>query len=194
VLVSDTVGFIQRLPHHLVASFHATLEEALAVDLLLHVVDASHPDAATQMASVETTLAGLTNRAPDVLVLNKIDRVADPIRLHLLHDGSVKELVHVSARSGEGLDRLAAVVARRLDLRSCTLRVAFDVGDGRTAAALRAAGVVLSEDVDEQNVLTMVVRLPDGALGNIQRALGHEVPAEILEPAAEPFLREELSA
>src|SRR4029434_11191748 len=74
VLLSDTVGFLQRLPHHLVASFHATLEETLQADLLLHVVDASHPQAATQMQAVRSVLAEVsTNLAQEILVFNKID-------------------------------------------------------------------------------------------------------------------------
>ena len=77
VLLSDTVGFLQRLPHHLVASFHATLEEALSADMLLHVVDASHPDAPQQMAAVVQVLEELAAAAPtQALVLNRSIRSA----------------------------------------------------------------------------------------------------------------------
>ena len=94
------------LKAHLVASFHATLEEALNVDLMLHVVDGSHPDASVHMRAVEETLAGLTNREADILVLNKVDRVEDPISLQVLREDREQEIVHLSARSGEGLDLL----------------------------------------------------------------------------------------
>ena len=78
--VTDTVGFIRKLPHHLVASFRATLEEARAADLLLHVVDASHPDWEGQMRVVERVLAelDLADR-PILVVFNKMDAVADPL-------------------------------------------------------------------------------------------------------------------
>jgi len=194
VLLSDTVGFLQRLPHHLVASFHATLEEALNVDLLLHVVDASHPDAAVQMQAVETTLAGLTNREADVIVLNKLDLVPDPIRLHLLRGSRRQPFVHVSAATGEGLDRLDAAVSERLDARSSVVEVTLPLADGKRAAALRGAGVVLEEQAREDGTLVLRVRLPDGALGALQRSLGGEVGVRTIEPAAEPFLREGLSA
>src|SRR4029434_1665935 len=73
VLLSDTVGFLQRLPHHLVASFHATLEETLHSDLLLHVIDGSHPDAPAQMEAVENVLAELKqDLSGALLVFNKI--------------------------------------------------------------------------------------------------------------------------
>ncbi|HVS19828.1 MAG TPA: GTPase HflX, partial [Planctomycetota bacterium] len=89
VLLSDTVGFLERLPHHLVASFHATLEETLQADLLVHVVDASHPDAVQQIAAVETVLGELSRSTQaEVLALNKVDAVDEPLALQLLARGS----------------------------------------------------------------------------------------------------------
>jgi GTPase len=194
VLLSDTVGFIQRLPHHLVASFHATLEEALNVDMLLHVVDASHPDALQQMAAVEQTLAGLTSREADVIALNKIDQVVDPIRLHLLREGREQVFVHVSAVTGEGLDRLERVVIERLDARSSLIEVSVPVTDGRSIAALRAAGVILSERVDDDLILVLRLRLPDGAIGSLRRTLDRQLPFVVVEPAVEPYFRDEQPA
>ena len=106
VLLSDTVGFIRNLPHSLVASFQATLEEARQADLLLHVVDASSPEAEVQIKSVKAVLGelGLADH-PTILVLNKADRVPDRSFLDVLkahHDDSVD----LSAAKGEGLDRL----------------------------------------------------------------------------------------
>ena len=189
VLLSDTVGFLQRLPHHLVASFHATLEEALNVDLLIHVVDASHPDAAVQMAAVEETLAGLTNREADLIVLNKQDRVDDPIHLQFLRGERRQPFVHVSAVTGEGLDRLNAVVAERLDARSTVVEVRLDVADGRGAAALRGAGVLLAESMEADDTLVLRLRMVDGVLGTLRPSLGEGVSVTVLEPAAEPYLR-----
>ena len=122
VLLSDTVGFLQRLPHHLVASFHATLEETLHADLLLHVVDASNPDADHQMAAVDEVLTDVSpHLAPDIVVFNKVDRVGDRLDLAVLTEqlaGAAVEVVHANAHSGEGLDTLTDAVVRRLDDRS----------------------------------------------------------------------------
>src|SRR5207237_3709634 len=102
-VLTDTVGFIQKLPTQLVAAFRATLEELADADLLLHVVDAAHPRAAEQVAAVDETLAELDLRGkPILLVLNKAD----------LLDGRplpvADEEVLVSARAGRGLDALRA--------------------------------------------------------------------------------------
>ncbi len=186
VLLSDTVGFLQRLPHHLVASFHATLEEALEVDLLIHVVDASHPDAAVQVAAVDGVLAELApGLEPDLFVFNKIDRVEDPIGLVLLREGRSQEAVYVSAHTGEGVDRLDAAVARRLDARSVVVDVTMPFADGRTPAALRRLGIVLDQRV-EPNGLVMRVRLDEGAFGNVRRQVVEGVRFDVIEPAAEP--------
>jgi GTP-binding protein HflX len=153
VLLSDTVGFLQRLPHHLVASFHATLEEALSVDLLLHVADAWHPDVVAQVEAVESVLreAGRV-RPADVLVLNKVDR------LDLLNAGGERiagieqEVVRVSAHTGRGLDTLAAVVTARLDARSAIVEARVPFRAGRELARLRAEAVVLGEEVADDGL------------------------------------------
>ena len=188
VLLSDTVGFLQRLPHHLVASFHATLEEAVSVDLLLHIVDAAHPDARHQMEAVEHTLAGLTNREADILVLNKMDAVADPILLHLLREERRQEVVHCSALTGEGLDRLVRAVTARLDARSAIVTVTVAIADGKSAAAARAAGVVLSEEIPDTNDhILLTLRLADGALGILERSVARNVKIAVTQPAVEPY-------
>jgi GTP-binding protein HflX len=188
VLLSDTVGFVQRLPHHLVASFHATLEEALNVELLLHVVDAAHPDAAVQVKAVEETLAGLTSRRADVLVLNKVDRVADRLRVRALASDRAEEVVLLSALSGEGLDELDAIVRGRLDARSPVVEVRIATSDGRGIAALKAAGTVLAQRVDGEE-LVLGLRVLDGALGALRSTLGARARFEVLAPATEPFYR-----
>lgn len=189
VLLSDTVGFLQRLPHHLVASFHATLEEALNVELLLHVVDAAHPDAAVQVRAVDETLAGLTSRKADVLVLNKIDRVEDRLTVQPLAHGRAEEVVFVSAHSGEGLDELEAVVHDRIDRRSPVVEARVSAGDGKSIAALKAAGTVLEQRVDGSDELVLRLRLLDGALGVLRSGLGSRVRFEVLKPAIEPFFK-----
>ncbi len=191
VLLSDTVGFLQRLPHHLVASFHATLEETLHADLLLHVVDASHPDAATHVEAVDAVLAELsTSHGADVLVLNKLDNVDPEASRPVLPQGRAREVVRISARTGEGLDRLAALVARHLDARSPLVDVTLPLADGRLAAAARRLGRVEREDVvADDTLLRLRLRIAEGALGHLRRlADGATVGIDVIEPAREPLL------
>src|SRR3978361_2505142 len=106
VRLSDTVGFVRDLPHNLVASFKATLEEAIHADLLLHVLDVGHPHAEQQFKSVHEVLneIGAKNK-PEILLLNKIDteegEAAFPV-WRTLHPDAIP----VSARTGQGLDKL----------------------------------------------------------------------------------------
>ena len=181
VLLSDTVGFLQRLPHHLVASFQATLAETLHADLLLHVVDASHPDASTQLEAVDRVLDEFawTDRR-EVLVFNKIDRVPEPLSLHSLAVGRKNEVVFVSAVTGEGLGRLTELVMRELDSRAITARLRVPLADGRSPALARASGGVQSEELVGEESLTLVLKLSQGSLGNLRRSLGAAVEVEIL--------------
>jgi GTPase len=188
VLLSDTVGFVQRLPHHLIASFHATLEEALNVELLVHVVDAAHPDAAVQVRAVEETLALLTSRRAEILVLNKMDRVADPLRVQPLARGRTEEVVLASAHTGQGLDDLERIVAARMDARSSLVEARISPTDGQGIAALRTAGTVLSQALDGDEELVLRLRVLDGVLGTLQSSLGARARFRILEPAAVPYL------
>jgi len=184
VLLSDTVGFLQRLPHYLVASFHATLEETVHADLLLHVVDASHPDAAHQMRAVDQVLGEISpHLEAEVLAFNKIDRVEDPIKLHLLLEGRDHvDIAHVSARSGEGLDRLTQLVTQRLDDRASIVDLRVPVTDGRSVARARAHGALLEEELDEDAcVVRLRVRLSPGALGNLRREMGPDVEVELVQ-------------
>lgn len=108
VLLSDTVGFIQKLPTQLVAAFRATLEELQEADLLLHVVDATHPDAPQQAASVHQTLADLgVDTRPTITVLNKID---------LLEDGEIPAVdgISVSAETAQNLETLRAAIVNQI--------------------------------------------------------------------------------
>jgi GTP-binding protein HflX len=106
VLVTDTVGFIRKLPHHLVASFHSTLAEAVEADLLLHVVDASAPDFRRQMAAVEEVLEKILDQPrPVTLVFNKCDRLEDGAAAAGLR-AEFRGAHVISATSGEGIDQL----------------------------------------------------------------------------------------
>jgi GTP-binding protein HflX len=186
VLLSDTVGFLQRLPHHLVSSFHATLEETLAADLLLHVIDGSHPRVGAQMDAVETVLAGLArNSRAGILVINKVDRLDDRIGLQMLRNGRNQEAVYVSAATGEGLDQLEQVVARRLDEHSALVDVFVGLGDGRLDAHVRRLAKPIEDEIlAETQERRLRVRLTDGALGNLRRAGGSALRLDILSPSA----------
>lgn len=157
--VTDTVGFIRKLPHHLVASFRATLEEARSADVLLHVVDASHPDWEGQLRVVEKVLAelGLADR-PVILVFNKIDAVADASgfsrRLRELHPTAI---LTTTMRT----DGLATLKSRMRELDRAgrmTVRVRVPLADGGRLAELYREGEVLSRQEDSETY-ELVVRL-----------------------------------
>jgi len=104
IVLSDTVGFIRRLPHTLVAAFRATLEETIHADLLLHVVDASSEDRDAQIEAVNLVLAEIgADKVPQVLVMNKIDRTPLPPRVERDEYGKIAR-VWVSAQSGDGVE------------------------------------------------------------------------------------------
>ncbi len=144
VLLADTVGFVRDLPHHLVVSFHATLEAALDADLLLLVCDASDPSHPLQLQAVEDVLASLgTGGAPRILVLNQIDRLSLARRAELaqLHP----EAVLVSAVSGEGLEELDAAVRAVVDDWSLCLDLELPASEGSLMALLRRGAHVEAE-------------------------------------------------
>ena len=166
VLLSDTVGFIRDLPHRLIASFTATLEEARQADLLLHVADASSTLVDAQIAAVRGVLAELgVDEKATLLVLNKIDAVADrPAR-----DGMLARYPHaicVSARSGEGLAALARATADCLGSGFRDVDIQTDPGNGRLLAWLGAHGEVLSRHFADDRV-TIHCRIPAALLGRI---------------------------
>jgi GTP-binding protein HflX len=133
LLVSDTVGFIDRLPHTLVAAFRATLEEVAGADLLLHVIDASSPDRERHMAAVQSVLAEVdADRVPILDVFNKCDQLDRPERARLtaLYPGALC----VSALSGDGRDDLVALLESRLALDTATLTFEFDPADEQERA------------------------------------------------------------
>jgi GTP-binding protein HflX len=153
LLFTDTVGFIQKLPTHIVAAFRATLEEIMDADLLLHVVDTTHPHAAAQVEAVEDTLAELEiDHLPTVVALNKIDLLpkdADPAR----ELGVSPIAVPVSARTGQGIaDLLVAVEAAMVRyLRPLIVLLPYQRGD--LLSLLYERGQVDSEEHNADGVL-----------------------------------------
>lgn len=185
VLLSDTVGFLQRLPHHLVASFHATLEEAVHADLLLHVVDASHPDAAEQFNAVEEVLDQIASPHRDeIVVLNKLDASSEPRALEWLAHDQRRDVVGVSARTGAGLQALDARIAARLNERSVHCEVDLPVTDGRTLASLRRLASVLSQRLVNDERMLIEARIPSVVYGALVRSAPPDARFTLLSPFA----------
>lgn len=167
VLLSDTVGFIRDLPHHLIASFKATLEEARQADLLLHVADASSPTAAAQISSVYSVLEELGIEAKDtILVLNKIDAASDRGQVELLLS-RYPNAVPISARRRIGLDRLADIVSQALSRGFVDIDIETGVENGRLLAYLAAHGEVLSQRYNDSRVV-IHCRLAQKHLGQLR--------------------------
>lgn len=169
MLLSDTVGFVRRLPHHLVEAFRSTLDDTKEADVLVHLVDASDPDPEGQIAAVREVLAEIEAIGiPEQIVFNKID-VADPTavaRLRTLHP----DALFISARTGEGVDLLLGAVEERL--RSTTTLLHLDVPYTRAdiiAAAHRLGEVVAEKHDDDSTILD--VRLPARHLAQFQEFL-----------------------
>jgi len=177
VLLSDTVGFIRKLPHQLVASFHATLEEVRQADLLLHVVDVSSPRAQEQARTVDGVLQDLGCRADRCLrVLNKADLLKDEGILPLLRRDAA-DAVLVSARTGRGLEELTERVAEFVDRSAVRVVVRFDSGNGRLQSLLSTQSTVLSREYEGPQALYRV-RIEPARLRWVERLGGVVVSEE----------------
>jgi GTP-binding protein HflX len=171
-LLTDTVGFIRRLPHQLVQGFAATLEETLAADLVLHVADASAPEERLdeQVAAVEGVLDGIgASELPVELVLNKIDEL-DPLARRRLRNRFPGAL-QISARTGEGLDELKARIAARFSARFEPVRLLIPHADGAVLAELYALGAPIEERADLPEGVLVVARLPRAEVPRYSRFL-----------------------
>ncbi len=161
VLFTDTVGFIQKLPTDLIAAFRATLEEVLEADLLVHVIDVSHPHAIEQARAVFATLKEIgAGELPIVNVLNKIDRLEDPDSACAAL-GDLPDSVAVSALTGQGLAALLDEVEEVLEseMRRIKVLVPFDRGD--LVSLIHERGLVLKETHQEGGTL-IVGQVPEG--------------------------------
>ncbi|HEX5268611.1 MAG TPA: GTPase HflX [Acidimicrobiales bacterium] len=146
VLVSDTVGFVRKLPHQLVEAFRSTLEVVAESDLLVHLVDASAADPETQIDAVRTVLAEIgAGDVPELLAFNKSDLSPEAKRLAELHPGAVA----ISAATGEGLDALTEAVADRLRARTAVVELLVPYERGDVLAAVHREGEVLEEGPGE---------------------------------------------
>jgi len=176
VLLSDTVGFIRDLPHKLIASFKATLEESRQADLLIHVADASNLAAIDQIGAVYEVLRELgIEEKSTILALNKLDLVDDPLRVDALRN-RYPNAVEISAHTGEGLSNLANKVSEALSRDFLDLEIELDVSDGRLLAYLAQHGKVLSRTFSEDHV-TVHCRLSEMHAGPLR-----DSPGVVLRP------------
>ena len=171
-LVTDTVGFIRRLPTQLVEGFAATLEETLVADLVLHVADASLPEDRLRetVAAVRSVLQEIgAAEAPVELVLNKIDRVDALGRRRLA--SRYPDALQLSAATGEGLDELRARIAQLFADRFEQVRLLVPYGDGATLSELYALGAPIDEREDTEEGVLLRARLPERARRRFARYL-----------------------
>ncbi|MDB4885343.1 MAG: GTP-binding protein HflX [Gemmatimonadetes bacterium] len=172
VLLTDTVGFIRKLPHHLVASFRATLEETRDADLLLHVVDASHPSWEEQRMVVDQVLMDLElHEQPVLLVFNKIDLLPEDALLAMQErvTALVPNAVFVSSTSDDGLDPLRRALRHAMRARRPVAEVWLRSGDGRLLAEIHAQGEVLDTRQEGEQIVIRA-RLPERLRGRLEQA------------------------
>ena len=147
--LSDTVGFVRHLPHHIVEAFRSTLEEVAFADLVVHVVDGAHPDPEGQVVAVREVLGEVgADRIPELLVVNKMDAADEETILRLKR--AWPDAVFVSARSGLGIDALHAAIAQRLPRPAVDLRVLLPYDRGDLVARIHRGGQVLDTRHTEQ--------------------------------------------
>ena len=177
VLLSDTVGFIRKLPHRLVEAFKATLEEVVMADLLLHVVDASHPQATEQIRAVNEVLDEIgAGTRPTLMVFNKTDRVAEPGAMARFLD-QYPHAVAVSAKRGEGFPALLAELGSRLR----PVRDFVELEVPHDASALIARAHELGQVIERRyhgDTVRLKVRLPPHLRAEFAPYLVRDLQAE----------------
>lgn len=167
-LLSDTVGFIQKLPTTLIAAFRATLEEVVEADLLLHVADISHPHVMQQIEAVEDTLAEIdAARMPRILLLNKIDQLTDALPDVDLVD-IYQDVVSISAQEKLGLAELRQVMARVLAQQQTTFQVLIPYDRGKEYSHLYDRGCIQAEAATESG-WQLTLNLPARLSGRYQK-------------------------
>lgn len=151
VLLTDTVGFIRKLPHHLIDAFRSTLEEAKYADIILHVVDASNPNAYQQMHIVYETLKQLQVTDKTIITaFNKQDLVQDP---EVMKDLKADKLVKISAKTGDGVPELLSDIEEILRNQKTYLERVFSYQDAGNIQMIRKYGQLLSEEYVEDGIL-----------------------------------------
>jgi GTP-binding protein HflX len=154
--LSDTVGFVRNLPHQLVEAFRSTLEELGNSDVIVHVVDAAHPDPAAQLATVRDVIGEVGARdLPEIVAFNKSDLVDDDQRLLLR--GLEPDGVFVSARTGEGIDELLARIAAALPHPDVELELLIPYDRGELVSLAHARARVVDTRYDERGTWLTVM-------------------------------------
>lgn len=168
ILLSDTVGFIKKLPHHLVAAFKATLDEVVEARLLLHVVDVSHPQVEVHIAAVNEVLDELgASEVPTLMVFNKIDCLENEAPLCLLRS-RYPESVDISARRGDGLSALRMELANRFAEDDVDVALTLPYSEGKKLDFVYKHGEVL--DVNYQSAVIVVkAKIPERHLGGLKQ-------------------------
>lgn len=150
VLMTDAVGFIRKLPHHLIDAFRSTLEEAKYADIILHVVDASNPQMDKQMYIVYDTLRNLEVEGKKIITaFNKTDRIGQP---EPLHDFRAERTVHISAKYGDGLEDLKNILEEILREEKDFLECTIPYRDAGVIQKIREKGELLSEEYREDGI------------------------------------------
>ncbi|MEE9224912.1 MAG: GTPase HflX [Bacteroidota bacterium] len=153
ILLSDTVGFIRKLPHHLIASFKSTLDEVIESDILLHVVDASHSAFPEQIQIVNDTLAELhANKKPTMMVFNKIDRLEDRTVLAEMKT-AYSRVVFVSGTRGINIDGLRQEIVSILDSEFAERTVALPVQEQRLLAFIHSSAEIIEKRYENESVV-----------------------------------------
>ena len=179
VLITDTVGFIRKLPHHLVASFRATLEETNEADLVLHVIDASAPTWEEQRMVVEQVLDELgAHERPKLVVFNKIDLLgeADLLALQERVSGLVPNAVYVSTVTEGGLDPLKRALETASRARRPMAKIRIPISDGKTLADVHKGGEVVDQKVDG-DFMILTARVDEKLAGRLKKAGATVAPA-----------------
>lgn len=150
VLLTDTVGFIRKLPHHLIEAFKSTLEEAKYADMILHVVDVSNPQMDEQMYTVYETLQNLDVKDKVVITaFNKQDRLTE---VPIIRDFKADHIVNISARTGQGLDALQSVIEQILRERKIEISRTYSYADAGKIQLIRKYGELLDEEYREDGI------------------------------------------
>jgi len=158
--LADTVGFVRNLPHQLVEAFRSTLEEVADSDVILHVVDGSHPDPASQLATVRDVIGEVGARdIPEIVVFNKSDLIGPDERLVLR--GLEPGAIFASARTGEGIDEVLAAISRLLPDLSVEVELVVPYDRGDLISALHERGRVLSTEYVEEGTRVHAKIMPE---------------------------------
>ena len=152
-MLIDTVGFVRRLPHHLVEAFKSTLEEAAQADIILNVCDASSPEARLHLEVTKDLLTELgCGDTPIVSVLNKCD-IDDTVGLH----GESKEYVRISAKTGEGIEKLLSAIEENLPVRVKKVKLLLPFDKGGLAAEIRNNCTLVSEEYTAEGIEVVAI-------------------------------------